>query len=100
MPIIVKTHVIGSWWVRDALRAGAEPLALERPDDVDPRFAGAGRGLVDRFAGPFDALFGVRVAMMPKVRRRHRRTHSGSPMTAAIRYQPDTSDRSRQAGKR
>ncbi|GAA3215140.1 hypothetical protein GCM10020216_022080 [Nonomuraea helvata] len=53
--------------------------ALERPADEVPRFAGVERDEVDRFAGPFDALFGVRVAMMPKVRRRHRGTRVGTP---------------------
>jgi hypothetical protein len=76
---MVKTQLIGSWWVIDDLRAGAAPFALGRPADVAPRLAGVERDEGDRFAGPFDALFGVRVAMMPKVRRRPPRKHRGAP---------------------
>ncbi|WP_226899205.1 hypothetical protein [Nonomuraea phyllanthi] len=74
----MKTQLIGSWWVTEAgLRLEA---ALDRPADEVPRLAGVERDEVDRFAGPFDALFGVRVAMMPKVRRRHRGRRVGTPM--------------------
>ncbi|WP_240506429.1 hypothetical protein [Thermoactinospora rubra] len=76
MPIIVKTQLIGSWWVTD-LRAGA--FALGRAAPVAGRFAGVERDAADRFAGPLDALFGVRVAMMPKVRRQHLSQHSDAP---------------------
>ncbi|MEU6712598.1 hypothetical protein ABZ897_14050 [Nonomuraea sp. NPDC046802] len=69
---MVKTQLTGSWWVTEGLRPEAVPFVLGRPADVPVRFAGVERDEVDRFAGPFDELFGVRVAMMPKVRRRHR----------------------------
>ncbi|MEV0995566.1 hypothetical protein [Nonomuraea sp. NPDC050202] len=78
---MVKTQLIGSWWVIEGLRPEAAPFALGRPAEAAPRLAGVERDEVDRFAGPFDALFGVRVAMMPKVRRRHRGTRGGSPMS-------------------
>ncbi|WP_347641589.1 hypothetical protein [Nonomuraea sp. B10E15] len=81
MPIIVKTQLIGSWWVAEGLRPVADPLALDRPADEPPRLAEVERDEVDRFAGPFDALFGVRVAMMPKVRRRHRGTRGDAPVS-------------------
>ncbi|GAA1656955.1 hypothetical protein GCM10009733_063280 [Nonomuraea maheshkhaliensis] len=54
------------------MRPDVVVLALDRPAGVLPRLAVVERDEADRFAGPFDALFGVRVAMMPKVRRRHR----------------------------
>jgi len=91
LPIMVKTQLIGSWWVIEDLRADVGPFALGRPAgvpaDVAPRFAEVERDEGDRFAGPFDALFGVRVAMMPKVRRRRTRRHADSPVTQ--RYMPD-----------
>jgi len=67
----VKIQLIGSWWVVGGLRAGEALFAFGRPDP-DPeggvvRLTGVERVEVDRFAGPFGALFGVRVAMMPKV---------------------------------
>jgi hypothetical protein len=91
---MVKTQLIGSGWVSPDLLLWDAPLDRDRaeapedpddPDDVAGRFAGVERAEADRFAGPFDALFGVRVAMMPKVRRRHRVKHRGSPTAGGSR---------------
>ncbi|GAA3597092.1 hypothetical protein GCM10022419_095380 [Nonomuraea rosea] len=81
----MKTQLIGSGWVTEGLRPADGPFVLGRPADEPVRFAGVERAEADRFAGPFDALFGVRVAMMPKVRRRHRVTRGGSPGKRQVR---------------
>ncbi|GGT13043.1 hypothetical protein GCM10010176_067080 [Nonomuraea spiralis] len=85
LPTMVKTQLIGSGWVTEDLRPEPAALAFGRPAAVAGRFAGVDRGEADRFAGPFDALFGVRVAMMPKVRRRRRRTREDAPCARNVR---------------